>query len=245
MRVNLKALGLALAAVLVMSAVAASAAQAEISDFTADKYPVVVKGEQEGDENYLEATPEEQLTCGVAEYQATLTQAVTTLTVTPHYAECKKNGETAVSVALNGCHYLFHTHGTTVEGDTPGTADVVCPEEKEITVSGPFGICVDHIPPQAGLGGTSGEVTFTNVPATGHVTVDVDITDTVHVKHTDTAFCPWTASETIEDGNFVSTVTMKGFEDETEGLITGPTGAETTYHANEEKPVNIDVGEVE
>jgi hypothetical protein len=238
MRLNLKALGLALVAALAMSAVAASAAQAANGKFRAqNNVEAVAKGAQEvgeGIDNYFEATAGEKVTCTTATYQATLKEADTTLTVTPHYAGCSKGG-TGVSVTLNGCHYLFHTSGTTVDGDTPGTADVVCPSGKEIVIAGPFGICKDHIVPQTGLTG----VTFTNV-ANGDVTVDVDITNQIHYTHEDNTFCPWTAggTETRTDGDFVSSVLMEGFVD-AGGTSAGPTSGIGTYNTG--NALNIEV----
>jgi hypothetical protein len=248
MRVNLKALGLALVAAFAMSAVVAAAAQAENGQFTADEYPAIAKGFQEtGEENYFEGTPEEKVKCGTADYQATLEEHSTEITVTPHYDECEKvPGNTAVNVTLNGCHYVFHTHGTTNEsGETPGTADMVCPnKDDEITISGPLGICVDHIEQKSGMEG----VTFTNKTPSTHdeetgttkpyVTVDVHIEE-IPYTHTDTPLCPWTATETREDGTLVTTVKMKGYEDEG-GLIEGATGAETTYNAGSQ--IGIDIG---
>jgi hypothetical protein len=231
MRITLKALGLALVAALAMSVFAAGAAQAESTEFTAEgEVASVAKGSQEeGQANYFEGTSEEKVECSTADYQSTLGAGSTTITVTPHYSGCSKGG-TGVSVTLNGCHYIFHTPTTETHGEEttqiPATSDVVCPEGNSITISGPFGICVDHIEPQAGLEG----VTFTNIEnAEGdQVTVDVNIKDQIAFNHTDTAFCPWTATETRTDGDFVSSVLMTGYTDPNE-LTTGPTGEETTY----------------
>ena len=242
MRVNLKALGLALVAALAMSAVVASAAQAAQAKFTAvGNVEAVAKGSQEAEvPNYFEGTPTgEKIECTTATYQATLKESSPTITVTPHYSGCAKSNPsggspTAVSIALNGCHYVFHTVGTTTAGETTHlTADVVCPPEVTgISISGPFGICVDHIEPQTGLTG----VTATN--KTGKVTVDVNIQNQIDYDHTDTAFCPWTATETRTDGDFVSSVLLTGYKHKG-GLEAGPTGANTTYKAGTEVGIHV------
>ena len=252
MRVNLKALGLALVAALAMSAVAASAVHA-VGDFTAASYPAVAKGSQEGKhgegKNYFEITNkvEERVECETATYQATQSAETTVLTVTPHYAGCTKNG-TSVSIALNGCYFKFETTGTDAKGNTTGTADVVCPVSTgAITIRGAFGICEVHVPGEV-HSATSGHnqnlagVTFTNV-ANGDVTVDVDITGKVQYIETDTSFCPFGSESngvTQSNGNFVSSVLMQGYVDKG-GLTEGSTG-KTTYNADLTKPVNIDIG---
>jgi hypothetical protein len=244
MSIRLKALGLALVAALAMSAVTASAAQAERAEFTAEGgVPAVVKGEQEGTVNYFERTPGEKIDCNTVDYQATLEEPNTTITVTPHYAECEKGG-TGLSTALNGCHYVLHTVGTTTEvGEeeiTHAATDIVCPEEEAIEIKGPFGICVDHILPQTGLGG----LTITNKLADEttpkpYMTIHIDITKEITYYHEDTAFCPWEGpSAHREDGNFVSTVIMKGYEDLNE-LVEGPTGPETTYKEGNEVGIHV------
>jgi hypothetical protein len=249
MKSYLKALGLALVAALAISALAAGAAQAENATFTAEKYPAVAKGEQEGPEdhsvevgrNYFEITPDEnhegeRFECDTAQYQATLTDASHKLTVTPHYDSCTLGGTTA-NIALNGCHFEFETHGTEVEGDTPGTAALRCPAEESITISGPLGICVSHVGEQEELEG----ITFTNKES-GDVTVHVEVTTEIKYTHTDTVFCPWEGGGTASDGGFVTDVTMEGFED-TEELVEGPTGPETTYGTD--KSLKIDLGATE
>ena len=210
MRVNLKALGLALVAALAMSAVVASAAQAVNAKFTAPAYPTVTKGNQYGTVNYFEATPGEKIECTKAEYQATLGEAKNTLTVTPHYSECAGR-----VIHLNGCHFDFETAGTTNgAGETPGTADVICPKGTTITITGNFGICEIHVQGSAdGKNQNLKGITFTNT-ANGDVTVNVDITKQIHYTDTDTAFCPFTANTTGTEGSFVSKVLMAGFVDE-------------------------------
>jgi hypothetical protein len=185
----------------------ASAAQAEKANFEADDYPAVAKGEQEGDENYFEITPHgnaSKTECSTAVYNATLSEASDTLTVTPHYSGCSQ------TVRVNGCYFSFETSGTTVDGVTEGTADVVCPKDKNenkttIEVVGPFGICEVHVEGEV-HGADSGAnqnlegITFKNV-ANGDVTVEVDIKTQIDYI------------ETYEDGNFVSNVLMEGFTD--------------------------------
>jgi hypothetical protein len=90
----------------------------------------------------------------------------TTATITPHYKEVNKEGKpncagplgTKSTIDMNGCDYVIHlgeTTGDQSKGPTYGaTLDIVCPTDKEITVTLFAGahtgtpLCVDHIPSQ-------------------------------------------------------------------------------------------------
>lgn len=231
MRGNLKVLGLAFVAMLAMSAFTASAAQALTQgQFTADGYPAVAHGTEEGEANFLEATPGSKIECD-STYEATLSGPSTKLTVTPHYTNCP-GGRV---VDLNGCHFEFSAGTNTSASDTHGTAAIICPVGKQIEVTVIlFGstICAVDIPAQSGLTG----VTFTNV-ANGDVTVDVDITNQIKYQDTDiSGLCPFSGNQSHTDGDFVSTVLMQGFQDA--GHYTTTTGT-TGYKAG--VTTNIDV----
>jgi hypothetical protein len=189
---NLKVLGIALAAVFAMSAVAASTASAQLGKITADG-PVTLKGTETGAalENSFTVTvlgSTTALTCPGSTYtghtKATtphkpLHLNATEVTVTPHYKQpCEDNkGNKDVTVNMNGCDYVFRDATTT--GGVAGTfgivVDIVCPAGKVIEVTG--SVCTVKVGPQTGL--TGFHLTHTPSPAD-----DIDLSGTVNVAVT-------------------------------------------------------------
>ncbi len=199
---NLKTLGVAFVAMLALTAVVASAAQA--SSFTAAEYPAKVTGEQ------LAAGPNKltlgssSVTCSTGNYAGTLAGASSTLEVSLDYTGCKTSFETEATVDNNGCTYLFHSGASTGTDKFAATADLKCPAGQELTVT--LGLCTVHIAPQNGLTG----VTLTNnTGSPGDVTVTATTAVTVNV--TNVFLCPLsTGSQTATlDAN----VTVKAYKD--------------------------------
>ena len=150
---NLKALGLALVAVLAMSAVAASTASAGVTTgkITSDG-PVTLHGVEDGT-NFFEYPGEadrvectgstftghsvlthEQTTAG-SKHQL-IASGSTEVTITPHYnnAHCTAGTHTA-TVTMNGCDYRFYDFTTTAVADQYSyLTDIVCPPNKDIEV---------------------------------------------------------------------------------------------------------------
>jgi hypothetical protein len=244
MRVNLGTLGLAFLAMIATSAVVASTAQAT-PQFTADQYPYVVTGKQEGATNYFESTPGFKVECADAIYEATATDATASLTVTPHYSGCvaTQGGlEPTATFHLNGCHYSLTAPTAITEEDVNGQAAIKCPEGKRITIT--VVTCQIHLKEQS-LGGASGEVTYTNKAAGGetpkpYVTVDLDITEKIHYEETDGFLCPFSGNNTGTNGSLVSSVLVKGYEDL--GSHAHPTTAERVQYTEGEE-IGIDVNE--
>jgi len=120
---NFKALGLALVAVLAMSAVVASAAQA-VPSFTASSYPAFATGSNTiGGETFT--TPGGTVQCDshykVEKYRTTTTEGLpspgsSTVTVTPEYTDCVAFGFLGASVKMNSCDYEFHATSKIAEG---------------------------------------------------------------------------------------------------------------------------------
>jgi hypothetical protein len=143
---NLKILGLAMAAVLALSAVVASAASAQQGKFTSDG-PVTLKGtENAGTTNALTAfgltikCPESTYTGH--KYNVTphafIPNNVTTITITPHYKQTRLDGDAncrvtpgdfPVTIDMEGCDYVVHLGVTTAPPNTYGvTYSIVCPQ---------------------------------------------------------------------------------------------------------------------
>jgi hypothetical protein len=191
---NLKALGLALAAVFAMSALGASSAAAE-PEFTgietttpggehvSTHVHTTIDGSQHGAEPDVFTLGSVSIRCNEAKYTGTSADGSDpTLTVTPTYSECKAAFTFVTHVEMNGCDYLFHA-GTQVTAGMhyTGTVDIVCPENQSITlrVTTLAGAtkCLIHIRPQTGLTGITYTVKTNASPpdAETDVTVDVEI----------------------------------------------------------------------
>ena len=247
MRRNLKALGLALLAAFAMSAVVASAAQAEApAEFTAAEYPAVLTGHEEEEKaEFFEFTPGNKTECSDVTYEATLTEASTEVTVTPHYTGCTASG-VGTNFNLNGCHYKFTAGTATSSTVAHGAVHVICPPNKQIEVVVGGGLCVVDIGPQTLAAG----ITYTNIKGGGpgtktphdYVTVDIDITGKLKYTDTDTGgiFCPFAGNHTTENGSIVSTVILKGYKDLKEDHTKPGTPEAKEYtHGETEIAVNV------
>jgi len=136
---NFKALGLALVAVLALSAMAATTASAQQGELTSDG-PVTLDITETGvaGSNALTAFGS-SVECPGTTYKGhkfnvtpheLIPSGSTTATVTPQYKQpCHVSGGRQATIATNGCDFVFHVGSTT--GGVPGTygvtADVVCP----------------------------------------------------------------------------------------------------------------------
>ncbi len=123
---NLKIIGLALVAVLALSAMFASAASAN-PKFTAASYPQTLTTEDTGEEDLFTVSGSE-LTCSAEQFTGELKEASSELTVTPHYNNCKTKGAAFnnVTVTTNNCTFIF-TANTTVGKHGAGPVRIACP----------------------------------------------------------------------------------------------------------------------
>lgn len=215
---KIKTLGVAVVAVLAMSAVVASAAQA--SHFTATKYPAIITGEQEekgaGIENFFEVNAGKvaKTECEIAKFKGTLAAASETLSMAPTYEKCSTTLGTAATIDTEGCTYLFHAGAViagTGEDSWSGTVDIVCPAGKKIKVTAPSGAigCTIEIGSQNGLGA----ITYTNITTAKpeDVTVDVNV-EKIAYNVVNNFACPLTTGN-FANGKYVSKVTVTGKED--------------------------------
>lgn len=137
---NLKALALAVGAVLSMSAVLASAAQAETGAMTAPVYPTIVTGEQEPGITFdIGPAAMTTVSCATADLNATLFGPTDPVTFKPVYAGCTAMpGFRPVTITLNGCDYTFGVSkpGTTGQPPTTGNlqAGIDCPAGQTLEI---------------------------------------------------------------------------------------------------------------
>ncbi len=189
----LKSLGLAFGAVLAMSAVLASAAQAETGFLTAQQFPAIVTGEQQGGATFdIGEPPFRNVTCASSKLDATLFGPTDPVTFTPTYANCASDpGFTPVTITMNGCDYTvgFTRPGTTGTPFTTGTmqAWINCPVGQQIEIhvyldafshAANVSTCTYDIKPQAPVPAGIYHNTFGAIP---------DVDATVNAKFTATS----------------------------------------------------------
>lgn len=234
---NLKAFGLTLVAVFAMSAVAASAAQAEETEqqglFTAAEYPATLTG-TEPVQNEFHIPKLGSLTCPGSTFSGTLAAASSTAKITPSYpTECHtKVGvlKFPTHVTLNGCYYTFHV-GITKPGGTKdqytGSVDLKCPEEKDVIIhvyenktktEKNESTCTYTIKPKDNLTSVTYETTTAASPE------DIDVTGTVKVPYSESTghtVCGPTEGE----AEYTVNVTLKAdnkFGEPIKGTLTMP-----------------------
>lgn len=223
---NLKALGLALVAVFAMSALAASAAQAVEATFSwpeTTKHLTATADPTAPAQNFTITTGKFGFECNVVTGEQAVTgtgaASIGSTNLTFSHTEkpadnCKGPLNSNAPVKMNGCTFTFKA-GTTLKeaptGESEGTADVVCPPEKEITIEAVG--CITHVPAQTGLGpvfyrtvktGAKEEVTIEAKVAAGIGAHNKAITST-HTGFT----C---GTGTSIDGAYTGKATIKGFE---------------------------------
>ncbi len=142
---NLRAFGLTCAALLVLSAVMASAALA-LPQFTASSYPASVTGSNtKGGEVFT--TEAGKIECDGHFLSHSLSAASSTLTVTPTYTNCKAFGSLSATVNTEGCSYVLHATEA-ASGTSLSHFDIACPAGKSIKITA--GNCKFEFPPDTG-----------------------------------------------------------------------------------------------
>ncbi len=225
---NLKVLGLALTAVLAMSAVvAASGAQAVVPQFhcTSTTENCIVTGKSNIGKllvTNVEVKCKENTGVAGARYEATIPKTGTTATITAAYGNpTTGKGCTLASLPLtvnmNGCDYTFNSVEPEAGLEGTATVDINCPAGKVIEIVSPSAPCTITIEPQTGLK----HVTFTNskTPEPTDVTANVTVTGIATISHG--AGCPCPETETLKNGSLTDTITLEGFNDEPATKIEG------------------------
>jgi hypothetical protein len=181
---NFKVLGLALVAILAMSAVVASAASAQLGKLTSSNggAMTLIGSEYGGAETNRFTAFGSNVECDsvytghqVGSTTTLLPNGSSEVTVTPHYTNCGTN-----HVLMNGCDFKLYD-ATTVGGvghTYSVTADLVCPAGKDVVIDRtafPSG-CDTTLKPQTGLKGA--HLTTTTGALPGGLD-DVDLHGTV------------------------------------------------------------------
>jgi hypothetical protein len=141
MRINLKALGLALFAAFAMSAFVAQAASAVNHEFEVTEAPAVSTGVNTTNHVLLVSEGFAEVICKHATFVGTQAAEVQDrLSVYPTYSECSIPGVGGATVTNNGCTYDFDSD--TVVSHAPVSLD--CDHKGSITVVAGGGACTIH-----------------------------------------------------------------------------------------------------
>ncbi len=212
---NIKALGLALVAMMALGAVLASAAQAAREAVVIDTNPAIVTGEIKAGTQHILKIPPLEIKCEVANLEGTAEQTpgqesqqtVEDLTVTATYSNCH-----GIVVRMNGCKYTITGETQAQPTTTTAQAKVTgCTANKVIEVESPF-VCTITIGEQNYLS----HVIFSNTnPGLGKPdetqTKDIDVNATVSgIQWTgDGGLCPTPGT----GASFNGETTVRAFED--------------------------------
>jgi len=180
---NLKVLGLALVAVLAMSAMVASAASA--STFTATK-GATITAKDTGKVKFT--VTGQEVFCEDATYTGTAPAAsFESITVSAAFNNCHTNfgDATVTGFGAGGCDFMLYANGT---------ADLVCPEGKDVTVDALT--CTVHLGSTGNQG--LGTLTYTN-DASGDVKIGLEVKK-INGNHTDGFLCPFGSSGSNSEG---------------------------------------------
>ncbi len=210
---NLKVLGTALAAVLVLGAAFASFASAA-DDLTAEKYPVKITGNNDPSSAILKTTAGSH-ECTTSTLTATLlnsSSSTPSLTVTPDYSGCTCLG-VACTIDMNGCDYTV----LMIIAETKSLVIIHCTVGNEITLTSSK--CVIHIPAQENLG----TITWKNIGAgaTREVTGTIAINEKIKYSHTEGSGIGKCTTGSGTTGSLTGSVIATGEEDTGEGKHIG------------------------
>jgi hypothetical protein len=198
MSLKLKAVGLALVAVLAMGGLSAVSASAD--EFHSGATSGTVKGTNVGQETFTVTFG--TVKCTSVTYTGTYSAStVTSQIVTPAYSGCTAFGFANVPIDVNGCQFRFNQPNAS----TISTVDIInCTKPMEVTAPN----CRVTIGNQNGL--TS--VRWDNVAATPlHVTATTNITNIIYSEDPVGSFLPCKSSTNHTGGTYVGENTVKAF----------------------------------
>ncbi len=190
-----KALALTLVAVLAMSAVAASAAQA--APVITGSGAVHATGSEIGEQFSIDGIT---FTCKVTHYTGTAVNGSSTLRVTPTWTECRLGEAIPLTITTHECHYLYHlTQKDLAPAVYTAHMDIECTNGKPITMVSTNPKCKLEINSQTNLT----TVEFTN-DATD-LTFKPNLTGTTATVTEDGFLCPFTGVGVKTGGTYKST----------------------------------------
>jgi hypothetical protein len=195
MTTNLKAAGLALVALLAMSALASTAS----AQFESEAESTNLTRSSNAMQKYAPSTGATAIECTTITFTGTqFGKANTTVTIAPIYENCETFLGAPTAVTTNGCKYVFHL----AQGSTTGTVDIECEAGKAIEIE-VGNICKYTIGTQTGLSSVSFKTTGSG--ATREVIAEPNIDGIVSTRTTNDFFCPASGL-----GTYTGSVTTTG-----------------------------------
>lgn len=180
MNEKLKFLGLGMLAVMAVSALAAISASASVSGhFTHDALGghAAIKGAEGGEHRVKFEVDGKAFECEVVSSEGTVSAAtVTTIAVTPAYANCQTPGESANSILIdtNGCHFVYHSRSS-----GHATFSLECPSG-DLAITHPN--CKVEVPSQTATGGVTYGTAVSNPGNKHELTLSMTVTLTAQYE---------------------------------------------------------------
>jgi len=194
---RLKTLGVALFALLALTAVAASTAGA--LKYTATSYPATGTGESAlGNDTFT--TEAGKVECK-AHYQGSLVAAQSTLTITPMYTNCKAFGFLEATVSTNGCNYELTTPSETATDVYSSAVHVRCPSAPILITAATCKLTIGEQSP-------GGSVVVTNNTAAGDVSAKANVTGINYTVTQDGFGCPFAGTGAKTGATYVQDAAM-------------------------------------
>jgi hypothetical protein len=211
---NLRALGLALVAILAMSATVASTASA--AQFTFGVSATTLTGEEVNGQTEILFTGT-GIKCSEVSYHGHVSHtAASAVTITPTYTGCKTSIDSTATYTGFGDHGEENTCDYVI--DANGTLDLVCDAGAEVTYDA--ATCIVHIPAQEDIGKIEYVTGLRN--GVHDLTLKINITK-IKANHTDGFLCPMNGgSGNAESATLKGDVTVWG-EDPVTGAPVGIT----------------------
>jgi hypothetical protein len=190
------------AAVYVIGLMLIAAAPASAGFLSAETTPVALSGE--GTEKQVMAIEGGlKVECKSASATGTLTEADSTVSMTPSFSGCTAFGLEA-TVTNTGCEFVYEIGAETKSETFTGTVDVVCSTGKALVVTA--GTC------EIQVSGQTERKSFeaTNESEKTSVTVKTSLSEVTYNKTVDGFLCPLNGTGVKSDGSFTGTTHLTG-----------------------------------
>jgi len=175
----------------------------------ASQYPATIHGSTtEAQKFTMEAGTVE---CKESSYHAVLSEASSTLTLTPEYKKCTATfAEGSATVDMEGCTYVLHVAERTSVDNYRAYMDISCPTGKSIKITTP-GTCIVEIGPQPGLE-TFDLIDDTSASPKKDLTVRPTVGGIAYTTTLDGCFCAFNGTGGKSDGGYTSSanITLTG-----------------------------------
>lgn len=176
-------------------------------DLKGGKYPVTIHGATTGVEEF--STEAGTIKCKTGTYHAVLSEASSTLTVSPEYKACTGPLGVEATISMEGCAYVFHVTEKVSEDNYHAYTDISCSEGKSIKVTA--GTCKFEVKSQSELE-TVDLIDDTAASPKKDVTARPTLSSIAYVVTQDGAFCTFAGTGEKKDGKYNSSenITLTG-----------------------------------